>query len=105
MHQNSDSFMKGKEIVHIEGTFLAETEKANLVAFMVNRSLKDCWLPKSQFSEPLEILDVDTGECSCLIPRWLADKYDVDYEELDPEEVEDAGEEGHEPDFDDDTPF
>lgn len=100
------NFARGKEIVRVEGKFLRETEKANLVEFPIRCGFKSCWLPKSMFSEPLEIVDSQSGECVCLLQRWLAEKNSLDYAELDAEEEEAPKSDVYlEPDYDDEIPF
>ncbi len=81
---SSSDFNKGKQIVAVEGVFVRETELAKLVVF----NSKQCWLPVSQFGKEIEISDIDSGECIVYIPRWLADKNELDYDELEEDELE-----------------
>ncbi len=81
---SSSDFNKGKQIVSVEGVFIRETERAKLVVF----NSKQCWLPVSQFAKEMEILDIDSGDCVVYIPRWLADKNKLSYDEVEDEEGE-----------------
>lgn len=82
----SSTFNAGKEIVMVEGVFLRETEKANLIQFA---EVKDpVWLPISQMPRAVEITDVQSGDCVVLIPRWLAEKNKLVYEPYNIEEEE-----------------
>ena len=76
--ESSTNFNAGKEIVMVEGIFKRETEKAVLIGFAF---LGDIWLPLSQMPSFPEIGDVSTSECTALIPRWLAEKNKIPYEE------------------------
>ncbi len=80
---SSSDFNKGKQIVAVEGVFIRETKLAKLVVF----NSKQCWLPVPQFGKEMEILDVSTGDCVVYIPRWLADKNELGYDELEEDEL------------------
>jgi len=77
-------YEKGREIVEVTGVYLHQTEKAALIVF----NSIECWLPNSQFAHELEISNVQTGDCTAFIPRWLAEKNGLDYEEHEVEAVE-----------------
>ena len=78
---SSSDFNRGKQLVQVEGIFIRESEKADLVDFP--NKTEPAWLPKSQYGRPLDITDVSTGSCTVIIPRWLADTKGLDYEEYD----------------------
>ena len=82
---SSTSFAEGKVLVLTKGIFMRETEKAVLIAYPVIGSI---WLPLSQMPHYPEISDVQAGECEVIIPRWLAEKNNIEYEEIDPIEME-----------------
>lgn len=103
----SNNYAKGKEIVSAEGNYIRQTEKAHLVDF--SDTAKPIWLPVSQYGKAIEIADIDTGECTVFIPRWLAEKNNISYEEYDPDEEGIEAEEEQPLDFDHgyekDSPF
>lgn len=65
----------GNDIVVVEGVFITETPKATYMR--VNG--EEVWFPKSQFKRESELKDKDSGLWAVFIPRWLADKNDLDY--------------------------
>lgn len=88
---SSSDFNRGKEIVLVQGTFERDTEKAELISFLTDGGTpKQHWLPKSQYGKDSEISDVSTGACKLYIPRWLAEKNEIEYEEIDKLSLEEA---------------
>jgi hypothetical protein len=62
------------EIVEVTADLKHETEKAYLLIF---DGAHEVWVPKSQVE--------DHGDGTFTMPRWLADKNKLDYEEIEPD--------------------
>lgn len=73
------------DLVTIKGLILiTETPKAYGIAFSSEESKQpkvELWLPKSQVDRITVKRKGDVGEAD--IPRWLAEKNDLDYEDCD----------------------
>ena len=83
MASNSD-YARGKEIVTAQGLYILEAPsgKAILVNFV---GKGDTWLPISQMAKDVEIPDASNSNCIVFIPRWLAEKNNLDYEDYEME--------------------
>lgn len=69
----------GESSVRVEGLFLqAETSRAYGVSFGIEDNNVECWIPKSEIEDRF----LSRGEEGwVVIPRWLADKMELSYEE------------------------
>lgn len=72
----------GGDIVVVEGGFKHETEKATLLII----NAKECWFPKSQLKKPSVQLDSANNEWAIFVPKWLAKKHGVNWDEYDEED-------------------
>jgi len=79
------TYEEGKKIVLVTGKYIRETDKAEYIRL---ENGKKCWLPKSQMGKTTQILDSDTRECEVYIPLWLSDKNEMDYEDIEPEDLD-----------------
>jgi len=81
---------KGKEIVSAEGIFLrtSKTGASHVFEFLGAGVVN---LPVSQFIKETEISDMDSGECTVFIPRWLAESRGMKYSDYAMDDEEDEG--------------
>ena len=78
---------KSTDTVIAEGVVIHETAKAVLINFPWAGKV---WIPKSQLRRELDVPGSEQEECTVYIPRWLADKSEIDYDELIEEEDSDT---------------
>ena len=97
------TYQRGKELVEVQGIYLISTEKSDLIDFP--EKVTPIFLPHSQYGRPLrDAIDTNVvgagSDVIAIIPRWLADKNSLSYEEYErPEEEE--GEDLPEAEWDD----